>query len=129
MSTEQWASRPLKEFIRSLAVSVAEGQEELDRRTMRVQRELERAAESGELDVQMDASWLRFSAVEADLQIAVSIEGEEIRDDSGTVRGYRPKLGATPVNPRSRSQFDIDAEMTSEVTVRMVPVPPERRQS
>jgi hypothetical protein len=127
MTTEPWTSRPLKELIRTVALSVAEGQEELDRRAMRVQRELERATESGELDVAMDASWLRFSEVTADLQVAVSIEGEEIRDDEGTVRGYRPVIGATPVSPRTRSQFDIDAEMTSDVTLSIVPVPPERR--
>lgn len=127
MSTEQWTSRPLKELIRTVAISVAEGQEELDRRAMRVQQELERATESGELDVAMDASWLRFSEVAADLQLAVSIEGEEVRDDDGVVRAYRPTIGATPISPRTRSQFDIDAEMTSDVTLKIVPVPPERR--
>jgi hypothetical protein len=128
MATEQWTSRPLKEFIRTVAVSVAEGQEQLDRRAMRVQRDLEQATERGELDVALDASWLRFSEVEADLQVAVSIEGEEIRDDDGTVRGYRPVIGAAPVSPRTRSQFDVDADVTSDVTLHIVPVPPERRE-
>ena len=129
MPTEEWLARPLKEFIRTVAFSVAEGQEELDRRSMQTQRTIQQEIDDGTLEYDLDASWLRFSEVEADLEMTLSIEGEEIRDDSGTVRGYRPKLGATPVNPRSRSQFDIDEEMTSEVTVRMVPVPPERRQS
>lgn len=124
-----WTSRPLKELIRTIALSVSESQEELDRRTMRVQRELERAAAAGELDFDMDASWLRFSEVEADLQVAVSIEGEEIRDDQGTVRAYKPVIGATPLSPRTRSQFDVDAELASDVSLRIVPVPPERRRS
>jgi hypothetical protein len=127
MTAEEWTSRPLKELIRSVAVSVAEGQEQLDRRAMRVQRELEQAAEEGELGLELDASWLRFSEVEADLQVAVSVEGEEIRDDEGTVRAYRPIIGATPVSPRTRSQFDVDTEITSTVKLHIVPVPPERR--
>lgn len=127
MPVEEWTSRPLKELIRTVTLSVAEGQEELDRRAMRVQQDLERAAEAGELDVELDASWLRFAEVETDLQVAISIEGEEIRDDEGTVRGYRPVVGATPVSPRTRSQFDVDADITSDVTLRIVPVPPERR--
>lgn len=129
MPVEEWTSRPLKELIRTVSLSVAEGQEELDRRAMRVQRELERATEAGELDVEMDASWLRFAEVEADLQVALSLEGEEVRDDEGTVRGYRPVVGAAPVSPRTRSQFDVDAEITSDVRLRIVPVPPERRRS
>lgn len=127
MPAEEWTSRPLKELIRTVAVSVAEGQEELDRRAMRVQRELERATETDELDVELDASWLRFSEVEADLQVAVSIEGEEVRDERGDLRAYRPVIGAAPVSPRTRSQFDVDAEVTSSVKLRIVPVPPERR--
>lgn len=128
MTVEEWTSRPLKELIRSVAVSVAEGQEQLDRRAMRIQGELEQAAEEGELDLELDASWLRFSEVEADLQVAVSVEGEEIKDESGTVRAYRPIIGATPVSPRTRSQFDVDREITSNVKLHIVPVPPERRQ-
>ena len=129
MPVERWTSRPLKELIRTVALSVSESQEELDRRAMRVQQELDRAVEAGELDTNLDASWLRFSEVEADLQVAVSIEGEEIRDDQGTVRGYKPVIGATPLSPRTRSQFDVDAEIASDVTLRIVPVPPERRRS
>lgn len=129
MPVEKWTSRPLKELIRTVALSVAEGQEELDRRAMRVQRELEQAEEAGEIDFAMDASWLRFSEVEADLELTVSIEGEEIRDDNGNFRGYRPMIGATPVSPRTRSELDIDAEMTSRVTLNIVPVPPERRET
>ena len=129
MPAEEWTSRPLKELIRTVALSVAESQEELDRRAMRVQRELERAAADGELDLEMDASWLRFSEIEADLQMAISIEGEEVRDDQGRVRALRPVVTAAPVSPRTRSQFDIDAEMTSDVKLTIVPVPPERRRS
>ncbi len=129
MPTERWLSRPVKEFVRSVAVSVAEGQEELDRRSARIQREIEREIEAGDLEYDLDASWLRFSEVEADLETTLSIEGEEIRDpDTGAVRGYRPTVIATPLNPRSRSTYDVDAELASEIRLRIAPVPPERRE-
>ena len=128
MPTEKWLSRPLTEFVRSVALSVAAGQEELDRRSMRVQRDIERRIETGELDYDLDASWLRFSEVEADLQLTLSVEGEEVTDDAGTVRAYRPIVTAMPLNPRSRTTADVDAELSSELRLRITPVPPERRQ-
>ena len=128
MPIQEWTSRPLKELIRSIATSVAEGQEELDRRSLRVQQDLEKAVEAGELSVGLDASWLRFSDVEANIQLEVAIEGEEIRDSSGSLRAYKPIVRATPINPRTRQQFDVDAELTSDITLTIVPVPPEQTQ-
>lgn len=126
MATERWLSRPLSELVRSVAFSVAESQEALDRRSARVQRDLERALADDELDYAVDASWLRFSEVEADLRITVSIEGEEITDDRGTVRGYRPRLNAAPLSPRTRSTHDVNAEIASDVRFRLAPSVPER---
>ncbi len=127
MPTEAWLSRPLKEFVRAVAVSVAEGQEELDRRSRRSQREIDRAISEGELEYDLDASWLRFSEVEADLEVMLSIEGEEITDPkTHAVRGYRPTVGATPLSVRAKREYDIDADIASEVRLRITPVPPER---
>lgn len=128
MPTERWLSRPLKEFVRTVAFSVAEGQEELDRRSMRVQRQIERQLAEGELEYELDASWLRFSEVEADLEMTLSIEGEEITEPgSGDVRALRPIVTATPLSLRAKNEYDLDAELASEVRLRITPVPPERR--
>jgi hypothetical protein len=126
MTGDRWLSRPLAELVRSVAVSVAEGQEALDRRSARTQRELEAATAAGELEYAADASWLRFSEVEADLRLAVSMDGEEITDDSGTVRGYRPTVSATPLDPRTRTVGDVDVDLASNVRFRLTPVAPER---
>lgn len=125
--TEEWLSRPIKEVIREVARSVAESQEELDRRAMAVQREFERAAERGDLRHEMDASWLRFSGVDVDLEVGLSVEGEREVDDEGQVRAYRPRISVTPVGPRSKTVYDFEADVTSEVRLQIVPVPPERR--
>ena len=129
MPTEPWLSRPLKEYIRTVAFSVAEGQEELDRRSMRIQRRIDEQIAEGELQYDLDASWLRFSEVEADLEMTLSIEGEEITDpETREVRGYRPIVSATPLSLRAKNEYDLDAEIASEVRLRITPVPPERRE-
>jgi hypothetical protein len=126
--TDEWLARPLKEFIRTVAFSVAEGQEELDRRSMAAQRAIDRDVEDGTLAYDLDASWLRFADVEADLEMTLSIEGQEIRDpETDEVRAYRPTLKAVPLNHRVTNEYDLDAEIASEVRLRIAPVPPESR--
>ena len=128
MPTDEWLARPLKEFIRTVAFSVAEGQEELDRRSMAAQRAIDRDVEDGTLAYDLDASWLRFADVEADLEMTLSIEGQEIRDpETDEVRAYRPTLKAVPLNHRVTNEYDLDAEIASEVRLRIAPVPPESR--
>lgn len=129
MPTDEWLARPLKEFIRTVAFSVAEGQEELDRRSMRTQRTIEREIEDGTLEYDLDASWLRFSEVEADLEMTLSIDGTEIRDpETNELRGYKPTVRAVPLSMRAKKEYDIDAEIASEIRLRIAPVPPEPRQ-
>ncbi|WP_418286060.1 hypothetical protein [Halorubrum sp. DTA46] len=129
MATDRWLERPLKEFIRAVAFSVAEGQEEMDRRAVQSQRAIEREIEDGSLAYDLDASWLRFSEVEADLELTLSIEGREIRDpETKKVRGYKPVVSALPLNHRVKHEYDVDAELASEVRLRIAPVPPETRQ-
>jgi len=128
--TDEWIERPLSEFIRAVAFSVAEGQEELDRRSMASQRALEREIESGELAYDLDASWLRFADVEADLELTLSIEGKEIRDpETKEVRAYKPTVSAVPLNRRVVDEYDVDAAIASEVRLKIAPVPPETRRS
>lgn len=127
--TDEWVARPLKEFVRTVAFSIAEGQEELDRRSMAVQRAIEGEIEDGTLDYDLDASWLRFSEVEADLEMTLSIEGQEIRDpETDRVRGFKPVVSAMPLSHRANEEYDVDAEVASEVRLRITPVPPESRQ-
>ena len=118
----------MKEVIREVARSVAESQEDLDRRSMAVQREIERAVERGELPYEANATWLQFSEVDIDLQVSVSLEGrEETRD--GELRAIRPGVTVAPIGPRYAAAHDVNAEVTSDVRLKIVPVPPERRRS
>ncbi|MFO8114154.1 MAG: hypothetical protein R6U01_02135 [Halorubrum sp.] len=128
MPTDEWLARPLTEFIRAVAFSVAEGQEELDRRSLAAQRAIERDIESGELAYDLDASWLRFADVQADLELTLSMEGREIRDpETNEVRAYKPVVSAVPLNHRVVDEYEVDADIASEVRLTIAPVPPESR--
>lgn len=129
MTTEKWLSRPLTEFIRTVATSVAESQEELDRRSLRVQREIDSETAAGERPAGLDAAWLRFSEVEADLQVTLSLEGTEIKDpETKAVRGYRPRISVQPARPSHKEKTEISSEITSDLRFRLTPTPPVRSQ-
>lgn len=127
MSTEEWVSRPMSEVVRNVALAVADGQATLDRRTAEVQRELEAAVDAGELDYALDAPWYRFADVNVDVELAVGIETREERDAEGRVRGYKPYVTAAPLSPGAARTYDVDADLASTLSLRLVPVPPERR--
>ena len=127
MSTQEILGRPLNEVIRNVAAAVAEGQADLDRSAVAVQRELDEAIERGDLEYDLDASWFQFSEVETDVKVALSISGREERDDEGNVRGFRPTLKAYPYNPRLKNSYDFDVEATTDVTLSIVPVPAKDR--
>jgi hypothetical protein len=126
MPTEKFVSRPLSEVVRNVAGAVAQGQAELDRQSLATQRDIDRAYERGELDYPAEAPWLRFSGVDVDLQVTLSIEGEPERDREGAVRAYRPRLVAKPLNARERSVTEYEADIASTVKMQIVPVPARR---
>ena len=127
MSTQHFLARPLREVIRNVATAVAEGQADLDRSAVALQRELDEAIERGDLEYDLDASWFQFSEVETDVKVALSMSGREERDDEGTVRGYKPVLTAYPYNPRLKNSYDFDVDATTDVSLSIVPVPAKDR--
>lgn len=122
MATETLSGRPLKELVRNVASSVAESQAELDRRAMATQQEVERAIEQGELGVGFETPHYRFSSVDVDVKLTMSVEGTTEEHDDGRIRFLRPQVVATPAGP-SRDGREYEAEMLSEVHLTMVPVP------
>lgn len=127
MSTNQFLARPLKEVIRNVAVAVAEGQADLDRSAIALQRELDDAIARGDLEYDLDASWFQFSEVDTEVKVALSMSGREETDSEGNVRGYKPVLHAYPYNPRLKNSYDFDVEAASDVTLSIVPVPAKDR--
>ncbi len=96
---------------------------------MRVQREIDRETAAGERPLGMDAAWLRFSEVEADLEVVLSLEGEEITDPkTKTVRAYRPRISVQPALATNSRETPSTAEITSDIRFRLTPTPPARSQ-
>lgn len=126
MDIERRMTRPLSEVLRNVATAVAESQTELDRNALAVRREIERAVEAGELDHAIDAPWYKFSEVDLDLELELEITGEPEVDDQGEVRAFRPVMMATPSTGSSTRRSEYEATLTSQVSARLVAVPPER---
>lgn len=120
MPAEQLLSRPLHEVVRNLSIAIAEGQTELDRRTISLQKEMQQAVESGELDYVLETPWYRFSEVDLDVTFELTLKGTEEVDEGGTVRAYRPMLVARPTKPQQASR-DYDAELGTDVSIRLIP--------
>lgn len=127
MSTNQLLARPLKEVIRNVSAAVAEGQADLDRNAIAVQREIDEAIERGDLEYDLEASWFQFSEVDTNVKVALSMTGRTETDSDGNVRGYRPVLQAYPYNPRLKNSYDFEVDAASDVTLTIVPVPAKDR--
>ena len=72
---ERWVARPLGELVTGVARAVAEGQTELDRASLATRRDVRRAVENGDLETPIETPWFRFSGVEADLNVSLSMRG------------------------------------------------------
>jgi hypothetical protein len=61
--------------------------------------------------------------------MTLSIEGQEIRDpETDEPRAFKPVVRAMPLSHRAKEEYDVDAEIASEVRLRITPVPPASRQ-
>jgi len=120
---ERWVARPLGELVTGVARAVAEGQTELDRASLATRRDVQRAVENGDLETPIETPWFRFSGVEADLNVSLSMRGRPERDNSGVIRAYRPTLVAAPTDPEFTTRTDYDVAASSRVALDIVPVP------
>ena len=127
MPSQRFLARPLKEVLRNVTAAVAEGQADLDHHSIAVQREITEAIERGELEYDLAASWFQFSEVDVDVTVALELSGREERDRDGNVRGYKPVMNAFLYNPRLKNTYDYEVEAASDVSVKIVPVPPKDR--
>lgn len=118
MTVERWHARPLAEVVKELAVAVAEGQAELDRSVGELARE--RSVEGTP-----PPTPYRFAEVDLDVRMSLSLHAKPEERD-GVVGGYRPFLAASPLSPAARERGEVDADVTSTVRARLVPVPAER---
>jgi hypothetical protein len=127
MTTNEHLARPLAEVIRNVSAAVADGQAGLDRHAIALEREIAAAVERGDLEYDLDASWFQFAEVDVDVSVALSVTGREEVDRDGTVRGIRPVVTALAYGPDLKQRYGYEADAASDVSLRIVPVPPKDR--
>lgn len=129
MGTKPWLARPLDEVVRNVANSVVESQLELEKDSIEMQRRIEEALDEGELEHELDAPWYKFSEVSFDVNVAMEVNGREVRDEAGNVRAYEPEIAAFPIGPRFSDTYDYDTAAADNFEVTLVQIPPEKKRT
>jgi len=125
-------SCPLGELIASVGRGVAEAQRELDHASLATLQDVYARGDGlfGELQkIGYRPTWYHIPEAEGDLQIALTISGNEASGGAGTTppagaARSKVKLYATPVDAGYASRFGYTLNASSRVKFKIVPVPP-----
>ena len=125
-------SCPLGELIASVGRGVAEAQRELDHASLATLQDVYARGDGlfGELQkIGYRPTWYHIPEAEGDLQIALTISGNEASAGTGTTppagaARSKVKLYATPVDAGYASRFGYTLNASSRVKFKIVPVPP-----
>lgn len=125
-------SCPLGELIASVGRGVAEAQRELDQASLATLQDVYARGDGlfGELQkIGYRPTWYHIPEAEGDLQVALTISGNEASGGAGTTppagaARSRVKLYATPVDAGYASRFGYTLNASSRVKFKIVPVPP-----
>jgi hypothetical protein len=115
-------SAPLGDLIAELGRGVADAQQALDEATLEQLRRIYQ--DDDEFLEQLRAlgyqpTWYQIPEAEAELQVALSVEG-------AYTQGGRPRLRmlGAPLNASYQNRFDYSLNASSKLKVRIVPIPP-----
>lgn len=98
--------------------AVAETQKALDRNSADTQIFIENDEILGQYDLR--ATWYHMPEVDLELKMSLSMH-EETKLDTGI---STPKMFAAPINASYVKNFDYDVSGSSEIKVKIVPIPP-----
>jgi hypothetical protein len=118
-------SAPLGALIAAVGRGVADAQREMDAASMAALREIYASNEGVYRELQAIGyrpTWYHIPEVESDLQIALTVTGQETAGGSGGTAPVR--LYAAPVDAGYASRFNFALQASSRVRFRIVPVPP-----
>src|SRR5687767_437353 len=121
-------SVPFGDLIASVGRGVADAQREMDAASFALLQEIYR--DEGPLRelqrIGYRPNWYHIPEVEGELQVALTVSGEETRQASspGVSRAAAIRLYATPVDAGYTSRFGFTIQATSKIKFRIVPVPP-----
>lgn len=125
-------SLPLGELIASVGRGVAEAQREMDAGSIAALQEIYARGDGLYLELQRIGyrpTWYHIPEAEGDLQIALTITGQETRgtNAANTIDGAlrpRARIYAAPVDAAYAARFGFNVQASSRVKFRIVPVPP-----
>ena len=123
-------SAPLGDLIASVGRGVADAQREMDHASLAALQEIYGRSDGLFAELQKIGyrpTWYHIPEVESELQVALTISGQETTGGSTPQAGAglgRIKLYAAPVDAGYASRFGFSLQATSKVKFRIVPVPP-----
>jgi hypothetical protein len=120
-------SAPLGALIAAVGRGVADAQREMDAASVSALREIYASDHDLYLELQRIGyrpTWYHIPEVESDLQIALTVTGQQTQGGP-TLPGTSPvRLYAAPVDAGYASRFNFSLQASSRVRFRIVPVPP-----
>jgi len=105
-----------RDMIVEIAKGVAEAQGALDEQTLLIQEMINAKPELAALGLQ--ATWYQIPEVTASIKVSVAIQRKETEQKTVT------SIFFCPINATYKNEFDFDFQGTSEMTFKIVPVPP-----
>lgn len=108
---------PLSDFIESIGDGVAQAQRALDDTSLDTWKRVQTDPALQELrDIGYQPTWYAIPEVRAEIKLAFHFEAEQT--------GRPGRLLALPINPTTQTRTSVKSEGTSQLVVRIVPIPP-----
>jgi hypothetical protein len=120
-------SAPLGALIAAVGRGVAEAQREMDAASIAALQEIYASNQGLFLELQRIGyrpTWYHIPEVESDLQIALTVTGQETQGGAAATGSSPVRLYAAPVDAGYASRFNFSLQASSRVRFRIVPVPP-----
>lgn len=120
-------SAPLGALISAVGRGVAEAQREMDAASIAALQEIYASDEGLYLELQRIGyrpTWYHIPELESELQIALTVTGQQTQGGSGVPGSSPVRLYAAPVDAGYASRYNFSLQASSRVRFRIVPVPP-----
>ena len=120
-------SAPLGALISAVGRGVAEAQREMDAASIAALQEIYTSNEGLYLELQRIGyrpTWYHIPEVESELQIALTVTGQQTSGGSAVPGSSPVRLYAAPVDAGYASRYNFSLQASSRVRFRIVPVPP-----
>jgi hypothetical protein len=120
-------SVPVGELIASVGRGIAEAQREMDAATIGALQQIYGTHEGLFLELQRIGyrpTWYHIPEAEGEIQVALTVTGQESTDSGASAGASKIKLYAAPVDAGYASRFGFSLQASSRLKFRIVPVPP-----